>query len=190
MSTSTLSERLQPYFRGYRGLLFVLVWTSLAFLPALQFGFVYDDLPVIVENPTLAQPGAVLRAFHTNVWAFAPETAEPRYYRPLFTIWTILNHRLFGVQPLGWHLSTLLLHLGAVAVLWHLLARLCGSSIAATLGAVLFAVHPTRAESVAWVCGLTDPSAALLGFGAVLLLLRSRPSLLGDGEERTASVPG
>ena len=162
----------------------------MVFAPSLQFGFVYDDLPVIVDNSTLGDPGALLRAFHTNVWAFAPETAEPRYYRPLFTVWTILNHRLFGVEPFGWHLSSLLLHLGAVAVLWHLLARLCGSTVAATVGALLFAVHPTRGESVAWVCGLTDPSAALLGFGSVLLLLRSRPSLLGGDEQRPPSVPG
>jgi len=42
------------------------------------------------------------------------------------------------------------------------------------VGTLLFAVHPTRAESVGWVSGLTDPMAALVGFGAVLAWLHDR----------------
>ena len=152
----------------------MLAVTAAAFAVTLTFGFSYDDVPVIVDNDTLLAPGALARAFTTNVWAFAPDLAEPRYYRPLFTAWTIGNAHLFGTDPMGWHATTVVLHLGAVWILWELIRAVSGSTLAATTGALLFAIHPTRAESVAWVCGLTDPMAAAAGFGAVLAYVKER----------------
>lgn len=157
-----------------RGLAPVLVVTAAAFAVSLTFGWAYDDFAQIVDNDTLLAPGAFARAFTTHVWAFAPEQAEARYYRPLFTVWLILNRSVFGTDPAGWHATTLALHMGAVAVLWHLLRKVTGSAFAATVGALLFAIHPTRAESVGWVSGLTDPMAALVGFGAVLAHVHDR----------------
>ena len=168
MSIEDTSPLLHEALRGRRGLWFVLALTAAVFASTLSFGWVYDDVPVIVDNDTLLAPDAPLQAFTTNVWAFAPDLAEARYYRPLFTLWTILWRHLFGLNTAGWHLGVILLHLGAVAVFWHLLRKLSGRPGVATLGAALFAVHPTRGESVAWVCGLTDPMAAVVGFGAVL----------------------
>lgn|GEM_PF-1537248 len=176
--------------RARNVLIAILVVTAIAFARTLGFGFVYDDLPVIVTNATLGDPAAIPRAFTENVWAFAPDLAEPRYYRPLFTLWLQFNHALFGVSPAGWHATTVGLHLAAVAVLFAFVRRYTGSLLIAGLGVGIWAIHPTRAESVAWVCGLTDPSAALVGFGALLLLLKARPDLgaVGGEPDRRAGV--
>ena len=168
MSTDGTSPLLREALRGRRGLWLVLALTAAVFASTLSYGWVYDDIPVIVDNDSLLEPDAPLRAFTTNVWGFAPDLAEARYYRPLFTLWTILWRHMFGLNTAGWHLGVILLHLGAVAVFWHLLRKLSGRPGVATLGAALFALHPARGESVAWVCGLTDPMAALVGFGAIL----------------------
>ena len=175
---------MQPR-RELAGLLLVLGIVALGFAPALGYGFVYDDLPVVLNNPTLAEPGAWTRAFSENVWAFAPDTAEPRYYRPLFTLWLHAVHAVVGLAPAGWHASTVGLHLLACGALWAFLRRYTGDALVAGLGTLLWAIHPTRAESVAWICGLTDPMAAALGFSAAWVLLRARPDLAGrDGERR------
>ncbi len=171
--------------REIAGLLFVLGIVAIAFAPALGYGFVYDDLPVVLHNPTLGEPGAWTRAFSENVWAFAPDTAEPRYYRPLFTLWLHAVHGLVGLAPVGWHASTVGLHLLASAALFGFLLRYTKDGFVAGFGTLLWAIHPTRAESVAWVCGLTDPMAAGLGFSAALALLFARPDLAGrDGATR------
>ncbi len=65
-----------------------------------------------------------------------------------------------------------------MAALWFLLRRLSGRALVATLGALLFAVHPTRVESVAWISGVTDPLAALVGFSAVLAVGAGRRRLV------------
>lgn len=102
------------------------------------------------------------------MWAFAPDIAEARYYRPVFTLYLVAGRALFGLNAWAWHLASILCHLGAAAALWFLLRRLSGRALVATIGALLFAVHPTRIESVAWISGVTDPLAAVLGFCAVL----------------------
>jgi hypothetical protein len=84
------------------------------------------------------------------------------------------------VNPAPWHASTILLHLLATAILFGLVLRLSGSLGVAAAGSLLWAVHPTRVESVAWVLGNTDPMAAVLGFGAVWLWVdgRKKPALV------------
>ena len=95
----------------------LLLLVAAVFGRTLGFGFVYDDYPVILHNPTFGTPGLLHRVFAENVWAFAPDLAEPRYYRPAFTAWLHGTWALVGLNPLGWHASALLLHLGAVAAL-------------------------------------------------------------------------
>ncbi len=153
----------------------LLLIVAASFARTLGFDFAYDDFSQIVDNSTLGQPGAIRRAFTANVWSFAPGLAEPRYYRPLFVLWLHGAHAVFGTTPWAWHAGTLGLHLLATAVLHGFLRRYSGSWRVALLGAALFALHPTRAESVAWVSGLTDPMAAALGFGAGWALLAARP---------------
>lgn len=160
---------------------------ALAFARSLAFGFVYDDVPVILENPTFGTPGLLSRIFAENVWSFAPELAEPRYYRPTFVAWLHGTWMLTGLNPVGWHLSTLLLHLIATATVYVFSRRFTGSTTTALLGSALFALHPARAESVAWVLGSTDPLAAMFGFGAMAMLLRDRPDL---GAESTPPLRG
>jgi protein O-mannosyl-transferase len=158
----------------------LLVAVACAFAPSLGYGFVYDDFPQIVDNATFGAPGLASRIFAENVWSFAPDVAEPRYYRPTFVAWLHGTWALVRLSSVGWHASTLLLHLMAVAALYVFVRRYSGSWLIALLGAGLFAIHPTRAESVAWIGGATDPLAALFGFGAMTLLLTARPDLSAE----------
>ncbi|MEE2829777.1 MAG: glycosyltransferase family 39 protein [Myxococcota bacterium] len=150
---------------------------AVVFAPSLGFDWVYDDHRQIVANTDLESFNTVLTAWTQNVWANAPETTEARYYRPVFVIWLVILRHLPGTGATGAHLGSLLLHLGVIAVLWGFLRRYTGSRLVASAAALLFAVHPTRGESVAWVSGGGDGLAALFGFGALWCLLTARPSL-------------
>jgi hypothetical protein len=164
---------------GWWLLALVLLVTGATFAPAVGYEFVYDDHPVIEDNPTLTDPMQIVRGFGENVWAFSPADTRPIYYRPVFMAWVTVHRLLFDVNPAPWHASTILLHLLATAILFGLVLRLSGSLGVAAAGSLLWAVHPTRVESVAWVLGNTDPMAAVLGFGAVWLWVdgRKKPAL-------------
>ncbi len=160
--------------RGWWLLALVLFVTAAVFGPAVGYEFVYDDHPVIENNPTLTDPAQIVRGFGENVWAFSPENTRPIYYRPVFMAWVTVHRLLFDLNPAPWHASTILLHLLAVAILFGLLRRLSGSESLAAAAALLWGIHPTRVESVAWVLGNTDPMAAVFGFGAVWLWIDGR----------------
>ena len=99
---------------------------------------------------------------------FSPEldrgSTDPRYariHRPAVTLSLVLGHRLGGGSPGAFHAIALLAHLLAVALAFRFLRRRGLTPRGAAVGALLFGVHPTRLESVAWISGLSDTLMAL-----------------------------
>lgn len=136
------------------------------FANSLTGEFVYDDARQIVRNPLIQDNNLIGKALTSDVWAFKGDgtyTAS-NYWRPTFTAFNILSFRMFGVAPFGWHLLNLLLHAGVCVLIFLLLRRWNLSSNLSFIIALIFAVHPTRVESVAWIAGSPD-----LLFGAAFL---------------------
>ncbi len=139
---------------------------AVSYFPALSAGFVWDD--------ELILPHA--RPLHTwsglaQIW-FTPSALaqyEGHYWPLLYTTFW-LEHKLWGLAPLGYHLVNLLLHTGVVLLLWRLLRRL--GVPGAWFAAAVFAVHPLHVESVAWVIGRKDILATLFYLSAVLAYIR------------------
>src|SRR6266404_249050 len=153
-------------------LLGVLAITILAFVNSLDGQFVYDDRLQILKNPTLTSLANIPRMFTQGVWQFLNEgdkTAVGPYYRPLFNIALIINHHLFGLEVFGWHLFSILLHVGVVFLLYKLAIQWNLSTETALASALLFGLHPVHSESVAWVAALPDPLAALFVLSSLLL---------------------
>jgi tetratricopeptide (TPR) repeat protein len=138
----------------------------LAYANSLGGDFVYDDKRQILMNPLIQEPPLYAKALVSDVWAFKGDgkTVTSNYWRPTFTAWSILNFRLFGRDPFGWHLLNILLHVGVCMLAYLLLRRwdlTQNMSFAATL---IFTLHPIHTESVAWIAGSPD-----LLFGLFLL---------------------
>lgn len=150
----------------------VLAATAVAYIWTLHFNFVYDDLGQIVSNPFVQSWRYLPQFFHANVWM--QQSAVGNYYRPLFLTWLLLNHSLFGLHPAWWHLTTVLVHMGATALVYLLILRLTGKQKVAAVAAVIFGVHPAHVESVAWISGVTDPLLALLLIPAFLAFMNFR----------------
>jgi tetratricopeptide (TPR) repeat protein len=175
MEGKSLPDRL----RTPAGVALVLAAVALfsvgLYLPATQYGFVWDDETLIAGNSLLAgsRPADILsRGF----WAGSPEPVTgpaAAYYRPLVTFSFWLDQNLSRTNPHWFHTVNLLLYaLAAVAVtlvLWELLH----SGVWALLGGLLFAAHSSHAESVAFVSGRTDVLLTLFTGVAAFALLRS-----------------
>ncbi|MES1210957.1 MAG: hypothetical protein ABUL63_01355, partial [Acidobacteriota bacterium] len=89
----------------------------------------------------------------------------------------MLDCQLYGLNPKGHHLTSLLLHLAAVWTLFEVLRRMTGSPWRSAAVAALFAVHPLHVESVAWVAERKDVLSGLffvLTLGAYLRFTRRR----------------
>lgn len=152
----------------------VVVISALPFLPALRYGFVYDDDVQVVDSVAARSVQSPANYFLTSVWALR-NSAIPlnyNYYRPVFYSWLRVGSALFGVHPFPWHLAVLLTHLAVTVLVFFLLRRHLGDSWAAVAGALVFGLHPVHIESVVWISGVTDPLAALGVLGSFLLWLR------------------
>ncbi len=121
------------------------------FSPALRNGFVgYDDPEYVTGNPHvrtgLTGPNVV--------WALT--TAHSSNWHPLTWISHDLDCELFGLEPAGHHLTSLLLHVANTLLLFLWLNGATGSRAGAAWAALIFGLHPVHVESVAWVAERKD----------------------------------
>jgi len=140
-------------------LLLLLAVTSAVYLPVSTYPFIdLDDDVYVTQNLRvtggLSWSGVwwALTTFHEGVW------------NPLTWLSFMLDHELFGLNPGGYHLHNLFLHLASVSVLFLILRRLTGCLWQSLAVAALFSLHPLNVESVAWVTERKNVLSTLLGF--------------------------
>jgi Flp pilus assembly protein TadD len=146
------------------------------YLVTIGYGFVYDDGPIIADNPALHAPAGMIAAWRVAYWPAAWGRAG--LYRPVVQFMYALLWNVSGGAPWLFHLYAVVLYaVCAIAVLWMLTRAL--PTMASVLGALLFAAHPLHVESVANVAGSAEVVAALASIACVLVVMRA----FDDGTE-------
>lgn len=146
-------------------------------------GFVhFDDPDYVTANPVVQQgltPDGV-------VWALTTDHAGNWF--PLTWLSHMLDVALFGLDPRGHHATSVFLHALSAVLLFDLLRRATGSAWRSALAAALFAWHPLRVESVAWIAERKDVLSVALG----LLSMRAwvRFAMQGGGRIQGAAALG
>ena len=131
------------------GILFAAV--LFAFLPATDNDFVnYDDPDYVTSNLTV-QRGLTFAGVH---WAFT--STEAANWHPLTWLSHITDVQLFGANPAGHHLTSILIHALTTTLVFGVLRLMTGRTWESLFTAALFGLHPLRAESVAWVSERKD----------------------------------
>jgi tetratricopeptide (TPR) repeat protein len=195
--TLAISPGTQPHARvgfpvGRERLLVLAVCliSVAAFLPALSQGFIYDDRSNIVENENYrGLDPARLK------WMFT--TFHMGHYQPLSWLTLGIDYVIWGMNPLGYHLTNLLLH-GANTLLVYLLARRLISlawkfpkpgdrlpellPIGAAVTALIFGIHPMRVESVLWITERRDVLSSFLTLATLHAYLNAQT---GSPDRRT-----
>ncbi len=159
----------------YLSLALVVLVTLSVFFPALQAGFIdWDEDPLLIKN--FSYRGLGLTQLR---WMFT--TTRMGHYMPLTWISYGWDFVFWGMKPFGYHLTNLLVHCASAAVLFLIALRLLEAArhgaatersrwltVGALTAALLWAVHPLRVESVAWV---TERRDVLSGFFFLLAVL-------------------
>ena len=125
--------------------------TSVAFFPALQNNFVnFDDHTYVYENPKVV--AGLTRSGIT--WAFTHFHSSN--WHPLTWLSHMLDCQLYGLNAGGHHFTSALLHAVVVILLFIVLQKMTGAVWRAAFVAAVFAIHPLRVESVAWISERKD----------------------------------
>jgi hypothetical protein len=117
--------------------------------PGLGNGFVYDDVPIIVENPIVHELSLAPRVWTSGYWP------SGLLYRPLAIQLFALEWAVGGGSPVVFHIVNTLLGLATAFLFWRLARRLL-PPWPAWVGALLFAVHPVHVEVVGNAVGQTE----------------------------------
>jgi len=157
--------------RVLAGAAIIVVATCIAYYPSLGGGFILDDNVNLTDSALIKASDGLYR-----FWL----TMEPIDYWPMFNTTLWLEWRLWGLNPTGYHVTNLLLHIAEALLIWAILWKL--SIPGAFVAAMLFAVHPVNVESVAWITQRKNTLALLFFLLSILWYLKA--------ETRSPPKPG
>jgi protein O-mannosyl-transferase len=161
----------------------ILGLTFLAFANSIENGFAYDDRTQILQNESIRSFSNIPLVLTRESWFWRvlqdkdpnkEEGPTTPYYRPLAMIYLMIGWSLFHLSPAGWHLMNILVHMIAVYFVFRIVHRITGETALSAVATILFAIHPLRCESVAWVSGATDLLLAVFMFPSFYLYLLYR----------------
>jgi protein O-mannosyl-transferase len=128
---------------------FLSLLVVLAYIPVWYAGFIWDDDSILTGNPCVVGPLGLKEIWTTSAADICPLT--------ITTYW--LEHALWGLTPLPYHLVNVLMHAACAVTLWRLLRSL--NVPGAWLGAAFWALHPVAVESVAWITEMKNTESGL-----------------------------
>jgi len=131
------------------GLLFLAV--AAVFMPAVTHPFITYDDPVYVTGNAHVKGGL---SWVDVGWAL--QSKEASNWHPLTWISHMVDYEMFGMEPWGHHLTSVLLHALNAALLFLALRKMTGAVWRSLFVAALFGLHPLHVESVAWVSERKD----------------------------------
>jgi protein O-mannosyl-transferase len=143
------------------GIMLIVIAVVLAYIPCLNGRFVLDDDLLLTENSLIRATDGLNRFWLT--------TEAQEYYPVTYsTLW--IEWRLWGMNPAGYHVISVILHIVEALLIWIILRKL--SIPGAFFAALIFAVHPVNVESVAWIAQLRNTMAMLFFLLSMLWYLR------------------
>jgi hypothetical protein len=162
LATAAMSERWLLWI-AFAGMFTVYAQT-------IFFDFVYDDVILILLNPWMHGWKHVHTIFTSTFWGFMTYQAAggTTFYRPLTMMWLFLINQAGHGAPGFFHLGVVLMHLVVMLEIYLLGRKLTGDAVTGALAALLFGIHPTHIESVAWISGISDVMCAAFFLAALL----------------------
>lgn len=162
--TAAASRKLVPP-------LLVVAAALLSFAPTLTVGeFLWDDHVMIERNPALREVSLtnVAHAFSDDVF----DGKGDEYFRPLQTLQNLVDYQVWGLRPLGYHLTNLAYHVAAACLLYVLFRRLFGAGSLALIPALFFAVHPIVIEQLLIIAGRAEIMSLAFTLAALVCAVR------------------
>lgn len=146
-------------------IIFLLAIVTFAvYFNSLGHSFVWDDRMAVIDNELITHIMYLPKIFSRDLYYSHAEkyTAEhSNYYRPVQTLTYLIDYHIWKLNPFGFHLTNILLHLANGILVFLAVFMVCKSRIASLFTSILFIVHPVQTGAVDYVAGRSDILACL-----------------------------
>lgn len=144
----------------------ILFISFLTFSNTLFMDFISDDVPAIVLNDFIKNYKNIPSFFTSGI----PHT-KPVHYRPLVYTSLAIDYLFWGLNPLGFHLTNVILHTANSILFFLIMLKLTGLNLLISfLTTSLFSVYPIHSDLVAWIMARADLFCAFF-FASIFLFL-------------------
>lgn len=138
--------------------------TSLTFSPTTKNGFTnWDDDIYVTQNPLIKElsPQGILKIFSS--------IHKSGNYHPLTLLSLAVEYKIVGLSPALYHINNILLHIINALLVFLLIYLFSKQTLISFITSILFAIHPLRVESVAWVTERKDLLYSIFYLGGLIL---------------------
>lgn len=140
---------------------------------SLNGEFIYDDELWVKDNPHIKNWSGINRIFTEGVGIW--EGRKYHFYRPFQTLTYAIDYSLWKLNPKGYHLTNILLHiLVALSIFW-LINISYRNIIISFFTSILFVVHPIHTEAVSYISGRAEPLAVLFMLLGLIFYIKRLP---------------
>lgn len=169
-----LPLRLNMFFHKYSTLTTLLLIIILGFGiygKSLKGDFIWDDMRLVRDNVYIRSWVFLPRIFTNDMGRGAGITYT--YYRPIPVLTFMLGYHLWGLEVMGYHLTSVLIHVLVSISLFYFVKLIFRDKILAFLSGIIFVTHPAHTEVVMWISARQDSLAFLFMLQCFIFYVRS-----------------
>lgn len=148
-------------------LFLIILIGVLAFFNIFFNNFAFDDKHFIVNEPDIRSINIVK--------SFTEDTRG--VYRPVRTVFFAISYKLYGLNPFGYHLNSLIIHLIASILVYKITLQIFKKEKTALITALLFTTHPLHTEAVTFMTASFDTIGIVFVLAAFLLYIKEKKIL-------------
>ena len=161
----------------------IVLAVIISFISIVPNEFVWDDEDLIVN-------WEAIRSYQNIPAAFIAPT-HPSYldtYRPIRFVLATVTYSLFGENPIGYHITTIAIHLACTLLIYFILKKLTSEPHIPFLTALLFGVHPVHTEAITWISSGLDMIGIVFLLLSLYYFLKSAPKRYGGSTSTIFAV--
>lgn len=153
--------------------LFLLILINLVFYgKALTLGFVWDDIPQIINNETVKNAKIIDIFTKDGEYGIFGRESKTPYYRPIFLLSLTIDFILYKDSPAFFHLSNIILHSVLTILIFLTLQYFLNDNLYSFLGALIVSIYPARTEAIVYISARLHILGALFSLLTIYLLKR------------------
>lgn len=147
----------------------IFLITFSAYSNILRHKLFFDDEELIYNNIYIQNLSYFPKFFTQNMIAGAGKISN--MYRPLLLLSLALDYRFWKLNPVGYHLTSIMLHFFNGWMIYLVMQKLFNNKFISLFTSLLFIIHPVQTEAVTYASGRTDPLYTLFLLGSMLCAL-------------------